>query len=91
MIVVNLNLNPVSSKFDETEECLAVADILDPVLVRVPDADPVALLEVEEPGCVTHHLHLHAPVLLTLDGRVVIDQHREALVLVFVRVSHLQK
>ena len=66
-----------------------MADILDPVLVRVPDHDPVPLLEVEQPRGVTHHLHLQAPVLLAHDGLVVIHQHREALFFVLTLVSHL--
>ena len=66
-----------------------MADILDPVLVEVPDHDPVPLLEVEQPRGVTHHLHLQAPVLLTHDGLIVIHQHGEALLLVLVLVSHL--
>ena len=81
--------NPISSKFDKTEECFAMANIFNAVLVQVSDADLVALLEVEEPGCVAHDLHLQPPVLLTLDGDIVIHQHREALVLVLVRPSHL--
>ena len=66
-----------------------MADVLDPVLVDVADADLVALLEVEEAGGVAHHLHGHAPVLLALHRHVVIHQHREALVLVLVQVGHL--
>ena len=83
-------LNPIRSEFDESKEGFPMTDIHDPVLVEVPDADPVALLEVEEAWRVTHHLHLHAPVLLTLDGHVVIHQHWETLVLVLVLVSHLK-
>ena len=41
-------LNPIRSEFDESKEGFPMTDIHDPVLVEVPDADPVALLEVEE-------------------------------------------
>ena len=66
--------DPVSRELDQTKECLAMADVLDPVLIEITDADLVSLLQVEESGCVTHHLHLHSPVFLTLDGNVIIDQ-----------------
>ena len=66
--------DPVSCELDQTKECLAMADVLDPVLIEITDADLVSLLQVEESGCVTHHLHLHPSVFLTLDGNVIIDQ-----------------
>jgi len=82
-------LDPVSCEFDQTKECFAVADILDPVHIDIADADLVSLLQVEEAGCVTHHLHLHSSMFLTLDSNVVIDQNRETLILVLVHVGHL--
>ena len=82
-------LYPVLSELDQTKECFAWPNINLPASLDILDADPVPLLQVEQPPSVAHHLHGHPPVLLALQGIVLIHQDREALVLVLVQVGPL--
>ena len=50
-------LYPVSSEFDQTKESFPMSNIFPSVRNEVLDADFVSLLEVEEAGRLTHHLH----------------------------------
>ena len=61
-----LYLNPITCKLDQAKESFSITNINLPSSLHILYADPIPLLQVEQPSGVAHHLHGHPPVFLAL-------------------------